>query len=96
MIRLWKDRRGGILSTELLLLTSIVVAGLASGLTSVRDAVSNEFADVARSVQNLNQSFMYQAPQRADARTAGSDYFDRRDPTSKVGYGCISFDEIDE
>lgn len=94
MTKLWHDCGGGVLSTEMLLLTSLLVAGLASGLTEVRNAVSNEFADVANAVQNLNQSYLYSAPVSPSAATAGSDFIDRRDVTSS-SYSCVVFESVD-
>lgn len=92
MQQIWNDCEGGVLSTELLLVTSVLVAGLSTGLTSVRDAVIGEFADVANSVQSLNQSFLYYGPKGPSAMTSGSDYADRYDPIS-TAHSCIVLDE---
>ena len=94
MWRIWNDCDGSVVSTELLMVTSVLVAGLASGLTSVRDAVISEFSDVAHSVQELNQSFSYQGSEGHAAMTAGSDYIDRFDPTATTAESCIVMNEI--
>jgi Flp pilus assembly pilin Flp len=78
-LSLWRDECGAIYSTELLLVTSVVIAGLASGLTSFRDAVNSEFTDIAAAVQELNQSYLYGGIRSPRARTAGSDFVDRYD-----------------
>ncbi len=91
MRQLWNDCDGGILSTELLLVSSVLVAGLSTGLTSVRDAVTSEFNDVAHSIQNLNQSYLYTSPSGPSGRTAGSSYYDRYEPVPTSG--CIMIDQ---
>ena len=92
MRRIWNDCDGSVISTELLLVTSVLVAGLASGLTSVRDAVTGELADVAESVQNLNQGFAFSGVSSQSALNNGSSYIDRYDPVSYPAV-CIAVDE---
>ena len=55
--RFWNEQDGFIVSAELLLIATILVIGLVAGLTSVRDSVVTELADVAQAIANLNQSF---------------------------------------
>src|SRR5207253_2487075 len=57
--RLWSDEAGFIVSSELVLIASIAVIGLIAGLTTVRDQVVSELADVANAIGNLNQSYSY-------------------------------------
>lgn len=92
MRRIWNDCDGGVISTELLMVTSVLVAGLASGLTSVRDAVTGEFADVAESVQSLNQGFTFNGIQSPTATSVGSGYVDRYEPVSRPA-SCVFIDE---
>jgi len=79
---LWRDESGFILSSELVLVGSIVVLGGLTALTAVRDAVSGEFTDVANAVGNMDQSYYYQGQVgqgrygRVKAWTAGSAYLD--------------------
>ena len=93
MRRIWNDCDGGVVSTELLMVTSVLVAGLASGLTTVRDAVNNEMADIATSVQSLNQSFGYVGVQSPSTQTAGSEYLDRREAITPIAPTCIVMQE---
>jgi len=56
---LWRDQSGAILSTELILVAVVAVVGLVVGLTSIRDSLVSELADVSGTVQELNQSYSY-------------------------------------
>ena len=44
--RLWRDENGFIVSSELVLLASVIVLPLLVGMQTVRDAVVQELADV--------------------------------------------------
>lgn len=88
MQRFWNDCQGGILTTELLLVTSVLVGTVGTGLSTFRDAVTGEFSDVAASVSDLNQSYLYSGVRGPASRTAGSDYSDRRDGSSSAS-ACI-------
>ena len=41
-LRLWRDEAGFVVSTELVLIATILVIGLITGLVTVRDAVAEE------------------------------------------------------
>lgn len=45
--KLWNDDRGFVVSSELVLIATVVVIGLLTGLAAVRDAVISELSDVA-------------------------------------------------
>ena len=75
------DDTGFVITMELVLIVTIVVLGTLVALTAVRDAVVAELTDVARSVQEVNQSYRYSTVGRKKtARADGSDYLDARDP----------------
>ena len=57
--KLWGDESGFIVSTDLLLISSILVIGLLVGLVSLRDQIVQELGDVAVAVGNLNQSYSF-------------------------------------
>ena len=59
MKQFWNDEAGFIVSAELVLVATILVIGMISGLTSVRDAVITELADVGGAIGSINQSFTY-------------------------------------
>ena len=49
--RFWSDEAGFIVSTELILIATILVIGMLVGLVSVRDQVVQELADVAEAIK---------------------------------------------
>jgi len=79
--QLWKDEAGFVVSTELVLIATILVIGMVVGLATVRNAVVQELGDVALAVGSINQSYMYTGVAgRADSSaTAGSQFIDRTD-----------------
>jgi len=102
--RLWNDQQGYIVSIELILLATIMVIGLITGMTALGDAVVSELSDVGGAIQDLNQSYEYNGVAGHSARTQGSNFIDARDhcddPEDAFGAAdnCISFDitPIDE
>ena len=79
LARLGQDCHGFIVSTELMLLGSIVFFGLIAAFAATRDAVISELSDVAGFSQDFNQSFSYNGATGASGETAGSDYLDQLD-----------------
>jgi len=59
LIRKRRRQSGFVLSTELLLVTTILAVGLISGLTSLRDNVISELADTGDSIGSISQSFTF-------------------------------------
>ena len=57
--RLWKEEAGAILSAEVMMVASILVIGVIAGLSSLRDAVVSELADVAQALANVNQTYSF-------------------------------------
>lgn len=57
--RLWGDESGVVVSTDLILVSSILVIGLLVGLTSLRDQIVQELGDTAVAVGNMNQSYSF-------------------------------------
>jgi len=78
-LRLWRDEAGFVVSTELVLIATIVVIGLIAGLTTVRDAVVTELADVADAISEVDQSYSYGAVSAHCAITAGTTFNDQND-----------------
>jgi len=70
--RLWNDDAGFIVSTELALITTILVIGMVVGLTSIRDQVVQELADIGGMISQLNQSYSFSAITGHHSSTAGS------------------------
>src|SRR3954467_14006037 len=74
--RLWKDETGFVISTELILIATILVIGLIAGLTTLRDQVVQELGDLATAIGAINQSYSFSGVTGHTSRTAGSQYFD--------------------
>lgn len=58
--RLLADERGFVVTSELILISTIVCLGMIVGLTEVSHAVSGELIDVANAYNKLNQGRRYQ------------------------------------
>lgn len=86
--RFWRDEEGFVTSAELVFITTIVVIGLVAGLTTVRDQVVLELADIADAVSELDQSFSYAAVTATVGSVAGSTFTDQPDLGEQVGSGA--------
>ena len=99
---LWNDEAGFIVSIELILIATIAIIGLITGMTAVRDAVVSELSDVAGAVQDLNQCYSFDGVSGHSASTCGSDYIDATDwcddadDTAIVADNCIVFTDAPE
>lgn len=56
LYKLWNDNRGGIVTTELLLISSVVVTGLLTGLSSLQSSVESEFVELGQKVQQATSN----------------------------------------
>jgi len=83
--RIWKDESGFVVSTELVLIATILVIGMITGLVSVRDQVVQELEDVAVAIGNINQSYEYYGLTGCAAATSGSDFTDELDWCERPG-----------
>ena len=77
--KLWRDDAGSIVSAELVLVSSLMVAGLVTSLKGMRDIVAGEMADVSAAIGNLDQSYSYDGTQAGRTFTAGASYRDERE-----------------
>ena len=77
--RFWNDEAGFIVSTELILIATILVIGMLVGLVSVRDQVVQELADVAEAISDIDQSYTYTGILGHTSETNGSDFTDLTD-----------------
>ncbi len=90
-MRLWNDCSGGVFTTELLLISSMVVAGAVTGLASYNNAIQTELFDLATSVQQVNQSYGYFGVQAPSSQTAGSQFIDQRDQqVGSTAAACVT------
>ena len=69
---LLNDEAGFIVSSELILISTIVVLSLIVGLSEVANAVNQEFEDVATAFGAVNQSYRFSGYQGHKGRTVGS------------------------
>ncbi|MCD0462705.1 hypothetical protein [Roseiconus lacunae] len=88
--RFWHDDRGFVISIELILVVTIMVIGLIAGLTALRDAVVSELTDVARGVQQINQTYQTGSATGHSASSSGSSFADAADPHSSAVDFCTS------
>jgi Flp pilus assembly pilin Flp len=75
--RLWSDEAGFIISTELVLVATILVIGMIVGLTELRNQVVEELVDVSQAIGSLSQTYSYTSIGKSGvAYTDGSYYND--------------------
>lgn len=81
--RLKNDDAGFITSTDLILVSTIVVIGMIVGLTTLRDQVVQELGDLAVAIGHLDQSYSFGAAtivvNGATITVAGSNFVDTSD-----------------
>ena len=77
--QLWNDEAGVVVSAELVLIGTILVIGLMTGLSSLRDAVITELADVGAAIASLDQSYVLHGSTSHSASTANTFHFDLTD-----------------
>ena len=77
--RLCNDETGFVVSTELILVATILVIGMLVGLVSVRDQVVQELGDIAEAISDIDQSYVYTGVKGHTAQTNGSDFTDLTD-----------------
>ena len=74
--RLWKEE-DGVLSFEWVLLLTLLVIGIVSGVAAARDAIVDELGDVAQAMLAVDQSYRVSFPLNVDVHapstTAASD-----------------------
>jgi hypothetical protein len=98
--KLWRDADGFVVSSELVLIATVVVIGLLTGLASVRDAVISELSDVAGAIQDINESYSIDGVVGHNANTAGFNYLDGtdecdlNDDPAGVADNCITFNGV--
>jgi Flp pilus assembly pilin Flp len=81
--RLWNDEAGFVVSAELVLVATLLVIGLVVGLTTLRNQVVQELADVGAAVGMISQGYQYAGTQKITdamyAQTDGSGWDDKLD-----------------
>ena len=77
--RLWADEAGFVVSSELVLVGTMLVIGMIVGLTSLRNQVVQELGDLAVAIGAVNQSWETSSVIGHTAASAGSRFIDRHD-----------------
>lgn len=77
--RLWQDDGGAVVSAELVLIGTVLVIGVITGMSSLRDAVITELADVGAAIGLLDQSYSLHGSTSHSSATASTTYDDKRD-----------------
>ncbi len=57
--RFWKNESGAVLSTELVLVSTIVSLGMITGLKSLADNVNGELSDLGAAIHSVNQGYSF-------------------------------------
>ncbi len=92
----WNDEAGFVVSSELVLIGTILVLGVVVGLATVRDQVVQELGDLALAISNINQSYSFSGVTGHTSSTAGSifddelDFCDSNTDTAATEPACIS------
>jgi hypothetical protein len=76
---LLNDEAGFVVSSELVLISTIAVIGLIAGLSTLRDGVVQELADVSGAIGNISQSYTYNSVTGHSSGTNGSAFQDQTD-----------------
>ncbi len=85
---LWCDDRAFVVSSELVLIATIMVIGMVVGLVTVRDQVVQELADVAAAVSRTEQAFSFSGVTGHTSSIAGSAFDDVVDFCDNIlGFG---------
>lgn len=67
----WKEE-DGFLAFEWVLLVTLIVIGVVSGVAAVRDAIIDELGDVAQAMISLDQSYSIDFPLYVEVHTVTS------------------------
>jgi Flp pilus assembly pilin Flp len=79
MKQLLSDEAGFVVSSELVLVATILVIGMITGLTTLRDGVIQELVDLGQAIGNVDQSYTYNGATAHTSATNGSAYVDASD-----------------
>ena len=73
LAKLWKDEDGAVIATEYLMLGSIVAAGSATGLASMRDAMVSEYQEFGQSVRDVRRAYTPPLPKKMRSQAMSTD-----------------------
>lgn len=91
-----KKQKGFVLTSELIILSTSMVAALVIGLATLRDSVTAELEDVAEAIGSLDQSYAFDGiiSGGASAEISGSGFIDGVDTNAgdQVGFSFVDSD----
>src|SRR5262249_51275523 len=76
MAEFWNDDRGFTVSTEYVLIATLLVIGLVTGLKNVNEAANIELTDVANAIGAISQTYAFCGGTSQCAFTRGSRFTD--------------------
>ena len=79
--KLSRKQAGFVMTTELVLLSTVMVVGLVAGMVTMRDALTAEMEDVAEAIGHLDQTYAFNGIVNGENTAAieGSVYGDATD-----------------
>ena len=75
--RLWNDESGLVVTSELVMVSTVGVLGLLSGLSAVTDGVNAELQDTRNAIRSLNQSYRLPQSKSGKVTMGGSAFIDQ-------------------
>jgi Flp pilus assembly pilin Flp len=94
--RLWMDEAGFVVSSELVLVATLLVLGMIVGLSEVRNSVVQELTDLGQTFGTINQTYSFNGVTGHVSSTAGSfrldllDFCDVAADTTLSEPGCVA------
>lgn len=76
LTQLWNDETGAVISTEYLLLGSVVAVGSASGMAAMRDSIIDEYKDLGGSIHEVRQQYAVPVAKTRGATHGGTSVTD--------------------
>lgn len=74
--KLWTDDTAALIAAEYLFVATILIIGIVVGLTSVRDAINTELAELANAYLALSQGYVISGQVGCSAASDGSQAID--------------------
>ena len=81
--QLWADEAGFVVSSELVLIATMLVIAMVVGLQTVRDGVLQELGDVGAAIGAISQDYSYGGATGHCSSINGSQYIDATDACEK-------------
>ncbi|MES2792877.1 MAG: hypothetical protein V4719_24910 [Planctomycetota bacterium] len=77
--KLMVDESGFIVSSEMVLIATMLILGLLVGLNTLRNSITSEINDIADAIGNINQDYSYSGLTGHSASIAGTVFDDVED-----------------